>query len=124
MVLTEDFDIKQAEKAKNNLRHAYLVRASLEYINLCCGDLHGAKLNDAYLLGANLMAANLTKANLNGANLMWAKLNNSDLRETTFTGTILNGADLSFAQNLTQRQLEYAIMDKATKLPEYLLEES
>ena len=51
MVLTEELEIKEVEKAKHNLRFANLMGASLEGINLVCGNLSRARLNKAYLMG-------------------------------------------------------------------------
>ena len=57
--------------------------------------------------------ANLQKANLSHANLDKAKLQFSNLRE----------ANLEGATGLSSSQIDLAITNKQTKLPEYLEEE-
>lgn len=76
-------------------------------------DVHGA-----YLRRTDLSNANLEGANLSGANLTDAILRGANLRNAILTGTILSGADLTDAKNLTRAQLETAIIDDRTKLPE------
>lgn len=44
-----------------------------------------------------------------------------DIRGANLRGTSLKGADLRFATNLTRRQLDEAVIDKANSLPDYLL---
>jgi hypothetical protein len=67
-------------------------------------------LRETNLKGANLTRANLTRANLMGANLTEAKLWEADLR----------GAKLWNARALTQEQVEEAVGDTTTHLPEGL----
>lgn len=78
-------------------------------------DLSGAfirrtDLSNANLEGANLSGADCTNVLFRGANFLDAKLD----------GAILRGADLSEARNLTRQQIERAIIDESTTLPDYL----
>ena len=62
---------------------------------------------------SDLRQANLHKANLSHANLNKAKLQFSNL----------TGANLKGATGLSSSQIDLAITDKQTKLPDYLEEE-
>ena len=73
-------------------------------------DLYRADLSEANLSEANLIEANLEGANLEGANFYRADL----------TGADLTGVDLREAKNLTQEQIDSAITDEDTKLPDDL----
>src|SRR5215204_4818993 len=119
-------------------------------IHLNGGDLHGIKLvGPAYLDGAIIMDANLSGAylrgvsfrdaifigtNLSGAVLICgfhgADFSDADLSGTTLSGATLgdailsganlSGAALSGAKQLTQEQVDSAIGDNTTKLPDHL----
>ena len=69
------------------------------------GDLRGCSFRGALLIGADLGGADLTDADLLG----------TDLR-----GTDVRGADLSTALFLTQPQVNAAVGDTATSLPDGL----
>lgn len=62
------------------------------------------------MVGANLSKADCTNAIFRGA----------DFKDAILDGTILKGADLSGALNLTREQIERAIIDENTVLPERL----
>jgi uncharacterized protein YjbI with pentapeptide repeats len=64
----------------------------------------------------DLLEAIIWQANLQGANLQLAILQGANLQ-----GAQLQEADLTTAQNLTQRQVNTACVDKNTKLPEGLI---
>ena len=72
--------------------------------------LIAADLQKAGFVGANLKGANLRGAGLRGAFLTAAELQIADLR----------GANLLFVEGLTQEQIELALGDNETKLPEIL----
>jgi uncharacterized protein YjbI with pentapeptide repeats len=80
--------------------------------NLERGHLERANLAEAYLeranlVDANLVDANLSKANLRGANLKQADLSGAFLQEMAEEG-------------LTQTQINEAVGNDATKLPDHL----
>jgi len=81
--------------------------ANLREANLERGHLERANLVDANLVDANLVDANLSKANLRGANLKQADLSGAFLQEMTEEG-------------LTQAQINEAVGNDATKLPDHL----
>ena len=72
--------------------------------------LEGADLSGARLERANFEDAGLQTANLNHANLIGANLKRADLR----------GANLHHVVGLTRKQIELALIDKKTLLPNYL----
>jgi hypothetical protein len=93
-------------------------------------DLYGTDLSGVYLRRANLSRANLSRVNLSRVNLNGAKLSGAILFETdlsgafssgaNLSGAILFGVNLSGATHLTQKQVDSALPDEDTKLPEYL----
>jgi len=116
-----------------NLRGALLIGAVLRGANLVEADLSGADLSqvgpiyrvdliEANLSGANLIEADLCGANLSGANLSGANLSGADLigADLRLTANSVRGADLSKTKNLTQEQINEAIGDEHTKLPDHL----
>ncbi len=110
-----------------DLSGATLWRADLSAALLLLADLSGAYLYEAHLSGALLMSAdlsgaNLTEANLSRARLPEADLTGADLSGADLSGADLSGADLSEAEGLTREQIESAITDKKTILPDYLKE--
>ena len=90
--------------------------------------LHQAlDLNHTNLHGANLRGARLSGANVSAAKLCWAKLSLADLSLANLSlayvsGADLSGADLSGVKGLTREQIESAITDETTILPDYLRE--
>jgi uncharacterized protein YjbI with pentapeptide repeats len=86
-------------------RDGRLTISELAITNLGEATLVGAQLRDARLCGADLRDADLRNAKLRGADLRGAKL---------------RGADLRGARHLTQEQIERAIGDQSTRLPDHL----
>ncbi|WP_298910725.1 pentapeptide repeat-containing protein [uncultured Nostoc sp.] len=101
----EEAKLQGAFFSRANLR-----RADLSEANLQNADFNRANLQKAYLMDANLQGACFEEANLEGADLDGANL------EEAF----LIGANLSEAENLGQEQIEEAIGDRTTILPENL----
>jgi hypothetical protein len=96
----EEADLKEAHLERADLMAAYLERADLKRAHL-----EGAKLDGAHLEKADLMEAHMERAYLSSAHL---------------EKTDLMGADLREAKGLTQEQIDSAIIDDKTKLPDYL----
>lgn len=128
-----------------DLRHADLRNAMLHEIVLNDADLFRANLENAVLASAKLRRARFYGVNLTGAQITVvdfrkadfrdACLKNADLRESLGTGANFEGADLSGtelnlcnlsganlegARGLTSRQIERAITDANTRIPESL----
>jgi hypothetical protein len=128
-------DLRKTDLEGADLREAHLEKAHLEQANLSRSRLEGAKLGGtrldlALLIGAHLERALLNEAYLERAALVEVRLDGAVLRGahlkgTTFIGAHLKGAnlagtDLRQAQGLTKEQIESAIIDKNTKLPDNL----
>jgi uncharacterized protein YjbI with pentapeptide repeats len=79
-------------------------------------DLSGRSLNLADFSFTNFRNSNLSHANLTQAKLFAADFDNTNLRKTN-----LKGANLNLSYNLTCDQIESAIIDKNTRLPDYIL---
>ena len=123
----EGADLFQKDMSRKNLQNATLRNATLAEANLIGANLIEANLIRANLIGADLIRANLTGANLTGAYLIVASLEGAiltgaDLKGAILTGANLKGTDLTGVIGLTKGQLESAITDKETILPDYLKE--
>ena len=136
-------------KIQPDLSQADLRGLKLQKINLSSSNLKGCKLQFSNLTGANLEGANLSKSKLQESCLQSANMQNCDLsgsgmleanlqytilekanlegvqfnEDTLFNQTNLKGANLSSATGLSTAQLDQAITDKQTQLPDYLEEE-
>jgi uncharacterized protein YjbI with pentapeptide repeats len=138
-------DLRTANLSGANLKEANLREANLFGANLSEANLSNACLFEAILIGTNLSGANLSNArlfraklfetDLHGVNLRKADLSNADLRKANLFGTdlhgvnlreadlneaYLGGVDLSSTDNLSKEQIDSAITDKNTKLPDNL----
>jgi hypothetical protein len=133
----EGADLTEAHFTEADLSRAYLigaqlVRTRLDSANLAGIDLRGAILNDAHLeraklAGAQLQGAQLLRTRLKGANLQHAlldgaNLSGADLESAEFQGASLTGARLVDTHGLTHEQLESAVTDEWTWLPDDLTE--
>ncbi len=116
-------DLREVNLCKASLLMAYLQWADLQGANLQWAKLQGAnlqwgELSLADLLKADLRGANLQGANLEGANLPYAELQNADLTGSDLEGTSLRRVDLRSTIGLTTEQIESAITDGTTLLPD------
>jgi hypothetical protein len=101
-------NLEWAQFQDSDLSFASMLFAKMRHTNL-----QGAVLDGALLWGADLSFTNLRNlktAGLLGPHLKECKLEHADLR----------GANLSRAQSLTMKQLQQAIGDRSTVLPEGL----
>ena len=85
-------------------------------------DLHGADFSDAdaslmCMSFADFTGARFRGTELSGANLAGAKLDGADLTDAKTSITSFLGTDLRRVKGLTQKQLDVACGDAATKLP-------
>ena len=94
--------------------------ADLRGADLQEADLQGANLQEAQLQGANLQGASLQGANLQEANFEGADLWQTFFWQANLQGAQLQGVDLSGAIGLRLQQIELAVTDEKTRLPEYL----
>ncbi|MFQ4146752.1 pentapeptide repeat-containing protein [Chlorogloeopsis sp. ULAP02] len=113
-------NLKGANLNGADLEQANLNAAKLQQTEIFFANLDQASLREADLLGANLMGANLQQAmfheaNLCGTNLMGANLFGANLDDVKLQGAILRGA-----KNLQLQQIQFAVGDHTTVLPDYL----
>lgn len=131
-------DLRGGVLAGATLMYTKFSSAILVGVDLRDADLTGADLTGATLMGANLgpqypeiiylMGGNRPPirqranrgANLTAANLFMANLAGADLSGSILKGANLRGANLSKVKNLTREQVESAIIDDSTILPDYL----
>jgi uncharacterized protein YjbI with pentapeptide repeats len=113
----ERVHLQRANLAEANLAEANLAGANLAEANLVDANLHKGKLEEANLVGANLAGANLREANLERANLGWANLLEANLKEADLSGAFLQEIT---KDRLTQTQINEALGNDATKLPDHL----
>jgi uncharacterized protein YjbI with pentapeptide repeats len=116
-------DLRGANLFDANFSGASLMEASLEGSNLKRSNLKETDFRKAYLGEANLREADLWGADLRQADLGRADLGRAYLREANFRGTNLmetnlRGADIRTAISLTREQIQSAIIDGTTLLPE------
>ena len=114
-----------------NKEHLALIKQGIEVWNEwrekhseVIPDLSGADLEEAILAEADLSDVDLTgtrlhKADLFGVNLRGGDLSGADLFGVNLFGANLRGANLTRTKNLTRGQLESAITDSTTVLPDY-----
>ncbi|MEH2168621.1 MAG: pentapeptide repeat-containing protein [Nostoc sp.] len=103
-----------------NLTEAILCDANLEGAILCDANLEEVNLEGSNLQDANLIGSNLQKAKLAGANLESTLLSTANLQEANLQEANLCGANLSGSENVESQQIEQAIGDRTTILPENL----
>lgn len=98
-------DIRDADLHQAHLQGISLISANLQGVNFIA-----ANLQNTFLISANLQGAVLTEANLQGAVLMGTNLAMANLQ----------GADMTGVKYLTSEQIELAIGDRTTILPDNL----
>ncbi len=128
-------DLREAKFGTVNFRGAILIDADLRGVvifspsdfkkaTLVDADLRDAKFRFADFRGAHLMRADLRGAVFRGVFLNLANQIDEDkstnFRGADLTGADLRGTDLVAAIGLTRTQIEAAIIDDSTKLPDYL----
>jgi hypothetical protein len=110
----------RADLWRTNLSDAQLWQAQLTGAFLGRANLNNASLWQANLTGAYLWQANLQDTNFDEANLSGANLSGANLKGANLKGANLQGADLRAVTELTKEQLDLAIVDEDTQLPDYL----
>jgi uncharacterized protein YjbI with pentapeptide repeats len=108
------------EHYKSELAGIALGQVDLEGADLSWADLHGGDLGKANLSRAELREANLIATKLNWVNLQGASFFNTKVYKADFKGAILNGADFEHAVGLTCKQIESAVIDGNTVMPDYI----
>jgi uncharacterized protein YjbI with pentapeptide repeats len=121
------YDERDPERLSlHNLRRINLSEENLRPRKLTLGDhrrvlaIRNGKLVLTTVTKTDLRRTILSGARLYEAYLSGADLRDADLRDADLRGADLSGVDLRGAQHLTQRQIEQAIGDRQTRLPERL----
>ncbi|MEH1944694.1 MAG: pentapeptide repeat-containing protein [Nostoc sp.] len=113
-----DANLEGAVLCDANLTGAVLCDANLEGAILCDANLEEVNFEGSNLLDANLIGSNLHRAKLAGANLEGVLLSTANLQEANFQEANLYRANFSGSENLELQQIEQAIGDRTTILPE------
>lgn len=111
-------NLKGANLNGTDLQQANLNAAKLQQTEIFFANLGKASLREADLLGANLMGANLQQAIFHEANLCGTNLMGANFFSTTLDNVKLQGANLTGAKNLRSQQIQFAVGDRTTVLPE------
>jgi uncharacterized protein YjbI with pentapeptide repeats len=106
--------------ARCELAGADLTNTCVKGGNLEGADFAGAKLVLMCMSYADFKGASFRRADLAGANLAHAKLDDADFTGANLSITSFKGTDLTRAKGLSQKQLDQACGDAATKLPKGL----
>ncbi|WP_339382336.1 pentapeptide repeat-containing protein [Nostoc flagelliforme] len=115
-----DANLEGAILCDAKLEGAILCGANLEGAVLCDANLEGVNFEDSNLQDANLIGSNLQNAKLAGANLEAVLLSTANLQDANFQQANLSRANLSGCENLELQQIEQALGDRTTMLPENL----
>lgn len=127
--LFEMADMRKAQSLKGSFKRASFRGAKLSQTGFYDSDLSGADLEGSESEGVSLVSTLLThaklesslqQADLRGADLRGAASVYASFRGATLKGAKLQGVDLTHAQELTLDQLDEAVTDGQTVLPEYL----
>lgn len=120
-------NLRRYQVIDGHFENAYLTHSRLDWSSLNGAHLEGALLfnshfEKAFLVGANLEGADLEEVHFEGARLIDANFKNSKLTGTHFDNAQLldahfEGVDMSTATGLTQEQINLAIVDEQTRLP-------
>jgi len=124
-------DLRGVKLPGANLKGAQMPGAKLQFSNLAGAllneaNLEGARMQEVNLQGAQLSGANVKRCNLMESNLQNANFENSDLQSSQFNEDVLfgqtnlKGANLTDASGLSVMQIKLSLVDKGTRLPEYL----
>ena len=104
-----NFDYANLENA--NFEGAVFESTSFAHTNLRYANLSYSGMNDVF--GVSFANSDLSNADLSSTNLGTADFKNANLKDAN-----LKGANFAFATGMTQAQIDHAIGDSSTILPE------
>jgi len=112
----------QADFANRELKGRNFSRARLRQADLSTAVMNRtsfarADLRDVNAYGGVFSAASFAGADLTNASFVGAYLQGANFAGATLTGANFSGAEMDRAAGLTQRQLDGACGDEATRLP-------
>jgi uncharacterized protein YjbI with pentapeptide repeats len=114
-----------ADLNRANLQGIYLYHANMRRADLAWADLkeafaYEADFQGTILQNADLRAVDFTGSNLSAANLKGARLDGANFENVNLNKTNLSGTSLKAVKGLTAKQIEAAVIDETTQLPEDL----
>ncbi|ACB52241.1 rfrA family pentapeptide repeat [Crocosphaera subtropica ATCC 51142] len=112
---SSDLSFTTLDNSNYNFRNAFFAKSKL--VGIRWGNVNLAK---AILVYSNLASASFYECVFTEINLENANLNGIDLKEINLKCVNLKGVNLKLCFNLTQQQIESAIGDETTILPEHL----
>jgi uncharacterized protein YjbI with pentapeptide repeats len=116
--LSQQANLQDANAAGAIFNDANLALSNLTNTDFTNANLQAANLSQAILDRTIFINANLVRANLEGARIIGTNLSGASVFNANFAGALLIGADLAGAEDLTGEQLQGAIIDGNTLLPE------
>jgi uncharacterized protein YjbI with pentapeptide repeats len=113
-----NINFQGADLKSANLRETVLERADLRGADLEEANLQRANLKYANLQGADLKSTDLREASLERADLRGAELGSADLQQANLESSNLQGADLTSANLINAENIDHALFDGQTILPD------
>ena len=116
-------DLSGASLLGANFKDTHLKGAILQDADLRHSDFHNVNLQYADLssvMPEEEITGVRSGTNLQDASLRCANLKCTDFEGAQLAGAKLHGADLRGRRNLTQKQIDSAVIDGNTKLPDYM----
>jgi uncharacterized protein YjbI with pentapeptide repeats len=110
-------DLRDMDLSKSNFSDAALYKADLSGVTATGAVFAESELSRATLLGARLTRCDLRYADLSSADLSSARIVECNLLGANLVGTILDNARLETGVSMTEVQLEGALTNSATRLP-------
>ena len=102
-----------SQEIKDNLKEITLKTQPKKELQKSSYDFSGKNL-----FRNNFNGKNLTDFDFSGADLRKASFQNTNLKNTNFDGADIRGANFLGSKSLQSYQLENALMDKTTKIPD------
>lgn len=111
-------DFRDMDLSKSNFSDAALYKADLSGVTATGAVFAESELSRATLLGAKLTRCDLRHADLSSADLSASRLVECNLEGANLVGAILDNAQLHTCTGMTEIQLEGALTNNATRLPD------
>ena len=106
----ENAVLNYADLTQTDLLICNLTGASLYYANLMESNLTNCELREAYLNFCDMRYSDLVEAKLVNSILYKCDLSGADFKNTNLSGADLSDANLQNAKNLTQHQIDQALV--------------
>lgn len=110
-------DLSGLERTGQNLSRARLRQADLSLVVMNRASFAGGDLRDVNAYGGVFGGASFGGADLTNASFVGTFLQGARFAGANLTGANFSGAEMDRASGLTQRQLDRACGDAATRLP-------